>query len=64
MQVLEKLSGTNKVTLVCVPGHQGTVSNEEADKLAKERINRVLSDQIAGIPSAVGKEVIRIRSHL
>jgi len=47
-----------------VPGHQGTVSNEEADKLAKERINRVLSDQIAGIPSAVGKEVIRIRSHL
>jgi ribonuclease HI len=62
MQALEKLRGTNKVTLVCIPGHQGTVSNEAADKLAKERTNRVPSDQIAGIPFAVGKEVIRIRS--
>jgi ribonuclease HI len=35
MQVLEKLSGTNKVTSVCTPRHQGTESNEEADKLAK-----------------------------
>jgi len=64
MQVLEKISGTNKVTLVCIPGHQGTVSNVEADKLAKERNNRVPSDQIAGIPFAMGKEVIRISSHL
>jgi hypothetical protein len=32
--------------------------------LAKEGTNRVPSDQIVGIPFAVGKEVIRFRSHL
>jgi len=59
MQALEKLSGSNKGTLVCITGHQGILGNEEVDKLAKEGINRVPSDQIAGIPFVVGKEVIR-----
>jgi ribonuclease HI len=36
MQVLEKLSKSKKVTLMCIPGHQGIRGNEEADRLAKE----------------------------
>jgi ribonuclease HI len=36
MQVLEKLSKSNKVTLMWIPGHQGIPGNEEADRLAKE----------------------------
>jgi len=33
MQVLEKLSGSIKVTLAWIPGHYGTLGNEEPDKL-------------------------------
>jgi len=56
MQVLEKLCGSNKVTLVWVPGHHRIQGNEEANKLAKEGINGVPSDKTVGIPFVVGKE--------
>jgi len=61
MQVLEKLTGSNTVTLVWIPEHHGIPGNEEADKLAKEG-TKVPSDHTIGIPFAVGKEVIM--SHL
>jgi len=57
-----KLSQSNKVTLVWIPGHHGITGNAEADELAREGTNEVPSDETASIPFAVGKEVIR--SHL
>jgi hypothetical protein len=57
-----KLSRSNKVTLVWIPGHHGITGNAEADELAKKGTNEVPSDQTASNPFAVGKEVIR--SHL
>jgi len=61
MQVLEKLTGSNTVTLVQIPEHHGIPGNEDTDKLANEG-TKVPSDQTVGIPFAVGKEVIT--SHL
>ena len=49
MQVLEKLSVSNKVTLVWIPRCHRTLGNEESDKLAKEWTNGVPSDQTVGI---------------
>jgi ribonuclease HI len=34
--VLEKLSKSNRVTLMWIPEHQGIPGNEEADRLATE----------------------------
>jgi len=62
MQAVEKPSGSNKVTLVQIPGHNGILGDEEAYKLAKEGTNRVPPDQTVGITFVVGKEAIR--SHL
>jgi ribonuclease HI len=56
MHALEKLSGSNKVTLVWIPSHHGILGNEEADKLAKEGTNKDPFDQITGITLAVGKK--------
>ncbi|XP_071579823.1 uncharacterized protein [Temnothorax nylanderi] len=67
MLALERLSGLNKVTLVWVPGHQGIPGNETADSLAKKGANEAPSDQVAVIPFAVGKEIIKSclkREHL
>jgi ribonuclease HI len=50
MKALEKVIGSNKVTLVCIPGHHGIPRNEKADQLAKEGTNVVPSDQTVGIP--------------
>jgi hypothetical protein len=61
MQVLEKISGSNTITLVWIPRHHGILENED-DKLYMEGTNGVPSDQTVGIPFDVGKEVIR--SHL
>jgi hypothetical protein len=61
-QALEKLSGSNEVTLVWIPGHHEIPRNEEADKLAKKGTIGVPSDKTVGIPFVVNKEVIR--SHL
>jgi hypothetical protein len=59
MQVLEKLSKSNKVTLMWIPGHQGIPGNEEADRLAKEGAVEVPPNQFAAIPFSVGKNVIK-----
>jgi ribonuclease HI len=47
MQVLEK---SNKVTLIWIPGHQGILGNEEADRLAKKGAVEVPPNQFAAIP--------------
>jgi ribonuclease HI len=59
MQVLEKLSKSNRVTLMWIPGHQGIPGNEEADRLAKERAVEVPPDQFAAIPFSAGKNLIK-----
>jgi ribonuclease HI len=60
--VLEKLSTSNKVTLMCVPGHQGIPGNEEADRLAKEGAVEVPPNQFAATPFSVGKNLIKMQS--
>jgi ribonuclease HI len=59
MQVLEKLSKSNKVTLMWIPGHQGILGNEEADRLAKEGAVEVPPNQFAAIPFNVGTNLIK-----
>jgi hypothetical protein len=59
MQVLEKLSKFNKVTLMWIPGHQGIPGNEEADKLDKEGAVKVPPNQVAAIPCSVRKNLIK-----
>jgi hypothetical protein len=59
MQVLEKLSKSNKVTLMWIPGHQGIPGNEEADMLAMEGAVEVPPNQFAAIPFSVGKNLIK-----
>ena len=62
MQAVEIPSGSNKVTLIWVPGHHGILGDERAGKLAKEETNGVPSDQIIVITFVVNEEAIR--SHL
>jgi hypothetical protein len=59
LQVLEKLSKSNKVTLMWIPGHQGIPNNEETDRLAKEGAVEVPPDEFAAVPFTVGKNVIK-----
>jgi ribonuclease HI len=59
LQVLEKLSKTNKVTLMWIPGHQGIPGNEEADRLAKEGAVEIPPNQFAAIPFSVGENLIK-----
>jgi hypothetical protein len=59
MQVLEKLSKFNRVTLMWIPGHQEIPSNEEADRLAKEGAVEVPPHQFAAMPFSVGKNLIK-----
>jgi ribonuclease HI len=37
LKALERLSGSNEVPLVFIPGHDGIPGKEEADKLARKR---------------------------
>jgi ribonuclease HI len=50
MQVLERLSKFDKVTLMCTPRHQGIPGIEEADRLAKEGAIEVPPNQFAAKP--------------
>ena len=50
MQMLQKLSGSNTVALVQIPGHQGILGNEEADKLYMDGTNRVLLIKLLASP--------------
>jgi ribonuclease HI len=59
VQGLEKLSKSNKVTLMWIPGHQGIPGNEEADKLVKEGAVEVPPNHFAAMPFSVGKNVIK-----
>jgi ribonuclease HI len=59
MQVLGRLSELNKVTLVWIPGHQGILGNEEADRLAKEGAIEVTPNQFTAIHFSVGKKLIK-----
>jgi ribonuclease HI len=59
VQVLEKLSKSNKATLMWIPRHQGILGNEEADRLAREGAVEVPPDQFAAIPFSVGKNLIK-----
>ena len=56
MQVLGKLSEFNNVTLVWIPGHQGILGSEEADRLAKEGAIEYPPYQFAAIAFSVGKK--------
>jgi hypothetical protein len=47
MQALEKLSGSNKVTLVRTPGRHEIPGKEEADKLVKTGIEPLLAKRLA-----------------
>jgi hypothetical protein len=58
MRTLEKISGSDKVTIVSIPGYHAIPENEEADKLAKEGTNKVYVYQTASSPFAVDKDVI------
>jgi len=54
-----RISGSNKATLVWIPGYQGMSANKEPDKLAKEGANKIPCDQTTGLPFVVCKEVSR-----
>jgi hypothetical protein len=54
-----RLCGSNKATLVWIPGYQGMPGNKEADKFAKEGTNKFPCDQTTGIPFVGCKEVSR-----
>jgi hypothetical protein len=58
MQVLEKLSKFNKVTLMWTPGHQEIPGNEEADRLTKEGAVEVPPNQSAAVSFSVGKNLL------
>jgi hypothetical protein len=59
MQVLEKLSEFNKVTLMWIPVYQGILGNEEADRLAKEGAIEVPPNQFTAMPFSEGKKLIK-----
>jgi ribonuclease HI len=59
VQALEKLIGSNKVTLEWIPWHHAIPRNEETDKLTKEGNNAVPPVQTVGIDFVFSKEVIR-----
>ncbi|XP_029171134.1 uncharacterized protein LOC114940578 [Nylanderia fulva] len=59
MLALEELCGTNKVTLVWVPGHQGISGNKIADSVAREGASKAPDSREVGVPFTMGKNFIR-----
>ena len=59
MQTLGRIRELNKVTLECVPEHQGKPCNEEADRMAKEGAVEVPPNRFTAIPFSVGEKLIK-----
>jgi hypothetical protein len=61
LDALSVMACLNEVTLVWVPGHQGILGNEEADKLARQAsATPLLGPELAlGIPKCLAREAIK-----
>jgi hypothetical protein len=64
IQVLGTLIELNKVTLLCIPEHQGMPGNEEADRLTKEGVIEVPPNQFSAITFTAVKKLIKIHLEL
>ncbi|XP_070518863.1 uncharacterized protein [Cardiocondyla obscurior] len=59
MRAISKLGETNKVTLVWIPGHQGTHGNEVADGLAKDGTLMESAGRKVYVPLVMEKRIFR-----
>ena len=56
MQALEKLSGSNTVTVVWISGHHGMLGNVGTDKLVKEgaKLTKLLASSLLSVKKSSG----------